>query len=325
MRSFISAEWLRMRRLWLTWTLLVLLIVLLALQINGKLDELETLRVEVETGISTSDGSLLSSPQIEGNRFLIQIFTADLSYPAFIGTVARISTEIGWFFIILFTVIFGGEDFSRRTIPIILSRGVSRRNYLLGRTLALWLATGMAMIAIVVLAAACGPLIHHQVSDDPISLAGWGEALLWVLRSWLTFLPFIVIVLFWVVLARNMGPALGVGIGTHTLEYLYGFALPVFATVFANVDSRGGMVPWFYSIQIDVFSITLGYNADLFLNWGAPFARDVMFITGTLGLHGETLLPITPWRGMLFMLGYAVVFLLGTMWIFQRRDVKCGG
>jgi len=325
MRKVISADRLRMRRYWLTWVLLTLMLVLLVLQINGKLSELETMKAEVETGISAADGSLLSPPQIEGNRFLIQILRADLSYPAFIGTVARISTEIGWFFIILFTVIFGGEDFSRRTIPVILSRGVSRRNYLMGRTLSLWLATGMVVVAIMVLAAACGPLVHHQVSDDPVSLVGWGDGLLWVFRSWLTFLPFIVAVLFWTVLARNMGPALGVGIGIHTLEYLYGFALPFFATIFANVESRGGSVPWFYSIQIEVFGMTLGYNADLFLNWGAPFARDAMFVTGTLGLRSETLLPITPWRGLIFMLGYMIVFLALTLRLFHRRDVLCGG
>jgi ABC-type transport system involved in multi-copper enzyme maturation permease subunit len=325
MHRFISAEWLRLRRFWLTWILLALLLIILTVQIKGNLGKLETLKGEVETGISAADGSPLTSPQIDGDLYLIRILTAELKYPAFIGTAARISTEIGWFLVILFTVVFGGEDFSRRTIPLILTRGVSRRNYLLGRIIALWFAMGAALVAIVSLAAVCGPFIHRQVTVDPISLAGLGHALLWVMRSWVTYLPFIVVVLFWVVLARNMGPALGVGIGTHTLEYLYGFALPVFATVFANVDSRGGSVPWFYSVQIEVFSVTLGYNADLFMNWGIPFARDAMFITGTLGLRGDTLLPTTPWRGLIFMLGYAVVFLAGTLWIFQRRDVKCGG
>jgi len=325
MLRFISAEWLRMRRFWLTWVLLALLLVILTVQINSKLDELETLKVEVETGVSAYDGSPLSSHQIEGNLFLIQIWTSDLRYPAFIGTVARISTEIGWFFVILFTVVFGGEDFSRRTIPVILTRGVSRRNYLIGRTLVLWLAMGMAVVTIMALASACGPFIHQQVTDDPISLEGLGDALLWVLRSWLTYLPFIVAVLYWAVLARNMGPALGVGIGLHTLEYLYGLVLPFIATVFANVDPSGEAVPWFYHIQIKVFSLTLGYNSDLFLNWGAPFSRDAVFITSTLGLSGDTLLPTTPWRGLTFMVGYTVVFLVWTIWLFRRRDVRCGG
>jgi ABC-type transport system involved in multi-copper enzyme maturation permease subunit len=314
-----------MQRLWLTWVLLALFLVILTLQINGKLNELEVLKAEVETGVSTHDSSQLTSSQIEGNLFLIQIRTADLSYPAFIGTVARIATEVGWFFSILFTVVFGGEDFSRRTIPLILTRGVSRRNYLIGRALVLWLAMGMVVVAIMVIAAAWGPFIHQQVTNDPISLEGLGDALLWVLRSWFTYLPFIVAVLFWAVLARNMGPALGVGIGLHTLEYLYGLVLPFIATVFANVDPTGEAVPWFYRMQIKVFSFTLGYNSDLFLSWGAPFTRDAMFVTSTLGLRGDTLLPTTPGRGLVFMVGYTVVFFVWTMWLFRRRDVRCGG
>jgi ABC-type transport system involved in multi-copper enzyme maturation permease subunit len=313
-----------MRRLWLTWALLALLLAILALQVNGRLSELEALKAEVETGVFANDGSPLSSSQIEGNLFLIQIQTADLSYPAFIGTVARISTGVGWFFVILFTVVFGGEDFSRRTIPVILTRGVSRSDYLIGRTLALWLAMGLVVVIIMALAAAWGPFIHQQVTDDPISLDGLGDALLWVLRSWITCLPFIIVVLFWAVLARNMGPALGVGIGLHTLETLYGMVLPIMATVFANVDPTGEAVPWILRFQIKVFSFTLGYNSDLFLNWGAPFARDAMFIEGTLGLSGDTLLPITLGRGLAFMVGYSVIFFGWTMWLFRRRDVKCG-
>jgi len=47
MRRFVSAEWLRMRRLCLTWILLALLLGILALQVNGKLSELEELKAEV--------------------------------------------------------------------------------------------------------------------------------------------------------------------------------------------------------------------------------------------------------------------------------------
>jgi ABC-type transport system involved in multi-copper enzyme maturation permease subunit len=313
-----------MRRLWLTWVLLALILAILVLQINGKLAELENLKTEVDTGVSTYDDSPLTSDQIKGHHFIIQILRDDLSYPAFIGTVARFSTGFGWFFVILFTVVFGGEDFSRRTIPIILTRGVRRSEYLTARTLAIWFAMGLAVVTIMILAAAWGPFIHQQVTDDPISLEGLGDALLWVLRSWITCLPFIVVVLFWAVLARNMGPALGVGIGLHTLEVLYGMVLPIFSTVFANVDPTGEAVPWFYDIQIRVFSLTLGYNSDVFLNWGAPFTRDAIFIEGTLGLSGDTLLPTTPERGLAFMAGYAVVFFAWTMWLLRRRDVRFG-
>jgi ABC-type transport system involved in multi-copper enzyme maturation permease subunit len=313
-----------MRQLWLTWCLLVLLLAILALQINGKLTELEELKTEVESGVSVNDGSPLSSHQIEGNLFLIQLRTQELSYPDFIGTMARLSTGVGWFFVILFTVVFGGEDFGRRTIPVILTRGVRRSDYVIARILSLWLAVGLVVLIVMVLAAAVGPFIHQQVTDAPIYLERLGNALLWGLRSWITYLPFIVAVLFWAVLARNMGPALGVGIGLHTLEYLYGMVLPIMATVFANVDPTGEAVPWILRVQIIIFSLTLGYNSDLFLSWGAPFARDPMFVAGTLGLRSDTLLPTTPERGLVFLVGYTIVFFGWTIWLFRRRDVRFG-
>jgi ABC-type transport system involved in multi-copper enzyme maturation permease subunit len=324
MRRLVSAEWLRMRRLWLTWVLLVLLLAVLALQINGMLNELEELKVEVENGVSLSDDSPLSPNQIEGNLFLIELRQKDLRYPTFIGTVARLSTGFGWFFVILFTVVFGGEDFNRRTLPVILARGVRRSDYLIARILALWLAMGMAVVILMVLAAVCGPYVHMQVTDDPISLKGLGDAFLWVLRSWLTCLPFLVAVLFWAVLARNMGPALGVGIGLHTLEYLYGLVIPFIAVVFANADSSGKGVPLIYSLQIKLFSITLGYNADLFLYWGAPFMRDPVFVAQTLGLSDASLLPTTPTNALALLSGYTVLFFGWTLWLIHRRDVTYG-
>lgn len=326
MLRFVSAEWLRMRRLRLTWILLALLLGILALQVKGMLNEIEELTTEVESGISLYDSSPLSASQIEGHLFLIELRQAELRFPAFIGTVARLSTGFGWFFVILLTVIFGGEDFSRRILPGILARGVRRSHYLVARTLTLWLAMGVAVVIIMLLAAALGPWVHTQVTDNPISLAGLGEALLWALRAWITCLPFIVAVLFWAVLARNMGPALGVGIGLHTLEYLYGLVLPFLAMVFMNADSSGVAVPMIYRLQVQLYSITIGFNADVFLNWGFPFLRDATLIDSTLdlGLGHETFLSTTPGSALAFMAGYTVVFFACTMWILRRRDVTYG-
>ncbi len=326
MLRFVSAEWLRMRRLRLTWILLALLLVILVFQVKGILNEIEELTTEVENGISLSDSSPLTASQIEGNLFLIELRQAELRFPAFIGTVARLSTGFGWFFVILLTVIFGGEDFSRRILPGILARGVRRSHYLVARTLALWLATGVAVAIIMLLATALGPWVHMQVTDDPISLEGLGEALLWALRSWISCLPFIVAVLFWAVLARNMGPALGVGIGLHTLEYLHGLVLPFLTFVFVNADSSGIAVPMIYRLQVRLYGITLGYNAHVFLNWGVPFVHNsTLTDTGLgLGLGHETFLSTSPWNALAFMAGYTVVFFACTMWILHRRDVMYG-
>jgi hypothetical protein len=116
MRDLLFAEWLRLRRYWLPRTLLILLVVIVALQLNGKRNELETLRIEVEAGISDLSGEPLRPEQIEGAQLRIQLLEGMLRYPAVIGTAIELSTGAGWYFLILLTAVMGGEDFSRRTL-----------------------------------------------------------------------------------------------------------------------------------------------------------------------------------------------------------------
>jgi ABC-type transport system involved in multi-copper enzyme maturation permease subunit len=324
MYKLLSMEWLKMRRYWLTWVLMALLIVILALQVNGKLHSLEDLQTEVATGLSVYDGEPLTSMQIEGNTLLIAITRNELRYPAFIGTVAKLSTATGWFIIIILVAVMGGEDFSRQTLRGILSRGVGRSKYLIARTLAIWLAVGVIVLSIAILSAVGGLFVHAQVSGDPISWTGMGEAFLWVLRAWLTYLPFIVVILFWAVLGRNAGPAMGVGIGIHALELLYGLALPFLKMVITNADRSGAQVPLFYRWQVNLYRVTLGYNADIFLNWGSPHTRDAINVSKTIGLSSETLLSANPWSATVVLLGYMALFMGWTVWTLRRRDVTYG-
>jgi ABC-type transport system involved in multi-copper enzyme maturation permease subunit len=322
MHRLLSADFLRMRRYWLTWTLLVLLILILSLQINSKLSQLEDLKNQIQLAIDDPKNEEPGSIPLEANQFMFDHLQQDLIYPTFIGTVAQTSTEAGWFLIILFTAVLGGEDFSRRTLSNILSRGIGRAQYLVGRCLSLWFVAGIGILILVILASAAGPFIHRLVTSDPISLQGFGDTLLFIIRTWLTYLPFIIATLFWAILACNPGPAMGVGIGLHTFELLNGFAIPFVAVVFGNLS--GSEIPWFYKVQIKLFSITLGYNADVFLNWGAPFPRDPMFVAKTLGLSDASLLPSTPPRSGIILLIYVVIFLFWMMRILYRRDVSYG-
>jgi ABC-type transport system involved in multi-copper enzyme maturation permease subunit len=318
----LSADFLRIRRYWLTWALLVVLILILSLQINSKLSQLEDLKNQIQMAIDHPNSEELGSIPLEANQFMFEYLQQDLLYPTFIGTVARTSTGAGWFLIILFTAVMGGEDFSQRTLSNILSRGIGRAQYLVGRCLSLWLVAGLGVLFLVVLASAVGPFVHRHVTSDPISLLGFGDTLTMIIRTWLTYLPFIIATLFWAVLARNAGPAMGVGIGLHTFELLNGFVIPFIAVVFGNLS--GSEVPWFYMMQVKLFSITLGYNADVFLNWGAPFSYDPVFVAKTLGLSNATLLPSTPLNSGIVLLVYAILFLVWMVRILHRRDVSYG-
>ncbi|OGO18077.1 MAG: hypothetical protein A2Z14_07565 [Chloroflexi bacterium RBG_16_48_8] len=280
------------------------------------------LETQIQLATSEPDSEELGLIPLEVNLLILEKLEQDLLYPTFIGTVARISTGAGWFLIILVIAVSGSEDFTRRILSNILSRGIGRVQYLVARSLSLWFAAGVGIFIIVMLAAATGPLLHKQVTGDPISLDGLGGALLQVIRTWLTYLPFIIVTLFWAVLARNAGPAMGVAIGLHTFELLNGFVIPFVAVVFGNVP--GSEIPWIYRVQVRLLSVTLGYNADVFLNWDAPFSRDAIFVAKALGLSNASLLPSTPLKSAIILMIFTGLFMLWMMRILHRRDVSYG-
>jgi ABC-type transport system involved in multi-copper enzyme maturation permease subunit len=319
MSKLLSAEWLRIRRYRLTRVLLVLWIVILVLQVNAKLKRLEELEAKLAEPQPAGELTLFEQMMLDRDQLEASRLREDLRYPAFIGYAARLSTGFGWFLVILFTAVIVGEDFSQRTLRSILSRGAGRKSFLLTRCLALWLATGIGVGLIAVLSVIGGLYTHARVTADLISLAGFGEALFFVLRSWLATLPFIVATLFWTVLARQAGPAMGLGIGLHAYEFLNGFVLPAMADALA----RGAQLPLIFRWQVKLWSITLGYSADVFLNWGSPFLKSILTVTtpASLDFAGETILPTTPWRAVVILVGYTILFLGWAMWIIRRRDM----
>jgi ABC-type transport system involved in multi-copper enzyme maturation permease subunit len=312
MLRLVSAEWFRISRFWLSWVLLGALVIAVPLQVNARIGRLQEL-----------DANLAQ----QSDRYEATWLRQSLRYPASIGYAVRLCADFGWFFLILLTAVVGAEDFSRRTLRSIIARGIGRARYLVARCLALWLTAGVGLLTVTLLAAAAGPYVHAQVTDDPISLTGLasasGAALFVAVRAWLACLPFIVATLFWAVLGRRAGPALGVGIGLHAFEFLNGFVLPIVAL--ATAHSGGQEVPLIWRWQLRVFSITLGYNADVLLNWGSPFQRtsiiEALGAASTVELGAHTLLPTAPWRAVAFLAGYTVPFLGWAIWILHRRDL----
>jgi ABC-type transport system involved in multi-copper enzyme maturation permease subunit len=311
MLRLVSVEWFRISRFWLSWVLLGALVIAVPLQVSTRIGRLEELDAD-----STQQSDLFEATWLRRS----------LRYPASIGYAVRLSLDLGWFFVILLTAVMGAEDFSRRTLRSILARGIGRTRYLVARCLALWLAAGVGLLTVTLLAAAAGPYVHARVTDDPISLtelpSATSAALSVSVRAWLACLPFIVATLFWAVLGRRSGPAMGIGIGLHAFEFLNGFVLPIVALAAAG---GGEGVPLVWRWQLRVFSVTLGYNADVLLNWGSPFQRtsimEALGAASTMELGADALLPTSPWRAMAFLAGYTALFLGWAMWILHRRDL----
>jgi hypothetical protein len=120
---------------------------------------------------------------------------------------------------------------------------------------------------------------------------------------------------------------LGVGIGLHTLERLNTMALPLLLIPFATLSSSGADVPpllRIFEILARLVSISLGYNAEIFLHWGHPLRVDPAYAASVIGINGKILLPIGPWRSAAYLAGYTAIFLGWTILLLRRRDVTYG-
>jgi len=317
----LASDWLKVGRYWLTWTLLAGLVVLLGLQVNGKLQRL----AELEQELAAADPVGMVVEQLEA-----EVLRHELGYPGFVGSVVRQATEAGWFLVILLAAVVSGEDYTRHTMRSILVKGTGRAAYLLGRCLSLWLVSGVGMLAVVLLAVVVGPFVHARAIGTEIVLDGLGEELLVAVRAWLTCLPFVAMTLFWATLGRQPGLAMGVGIGTHSIAFLYGFVMPIIAIPLGAMPSAD--VPAIWRGQLRAYSLFLGYNTDVLLYWGSPFMRAFgavsaeakLLFAQSLELGRGSLLPTTPWRAAAFVAGYTALFLGGALWVLYRRDVTYG-
>ncbi len=315
MLSMISAEWLRIRRYWFTWVLLSFWILILGLQVRAKVNRLDELESRLAELPQVSEMTPLEQIQTQLDKQEVAEIHAGLRYPAFIGYALKLSLGAGWFLVILFSAVMVGEDFSRRTLRTILSHGVQRSSYLLVRCLALWFSVGLALLLIAIIAGVAGIFVHGAVSDDSITLVNLGQALIVLPRAWFSCLPFVTVTIFWAVLARHAGLALGVNIAIHALERLTALFVPAVLIPLSSIQNSGAEIPAplrLFEIQSRVLNISLGYNAEVFVRWGSLFAAQI---------RDATLLPDSPWRAAGFLGFYTVLFLGWAIWILHRRDV----
>ncbi len=315
MLSMISAEWLRICRYWLTWVLLVVWILILGLQVKAKVNRLDELEARLAVAPAPNEMTPLEKIQTQLDMQEAEELRHGLHYPAFIGYALRLSTGVGWFVVLLFAAVMGGEDFSRRTLRSLLSRGIRRSSYLVMRCIALWAAVGLVLLLITILAAVTGPNIHGLVSQDPLSIVDLDESLIVLPLVWLSCLPFVAVSLFWAVLARQAGPALGVNIAIHAFERLTMLFVPAVLIPLSSIRNSGGEIPAplrLFEIQSRVLNVSLGYNAEVFIRWGSLFSSHI---------NDVSLLPDSPWRASAFLAGYTMLFLIWAIWILNRRDI----
>ena len=120
---------------------------------------------------------------------------------------------------------------------------------------------------------------------------------------------------------------MGLGIILHTFERLLGMVIPAMMLPFTTIDPNiVELPPFFHFMEFlsKILSVTLGYNANIFLNWGPPNHMSPAHLASLVGIEGRAILPTSEWRAVAVLAGYIILFLGWALRIIQQRDVTYG-
>jgi len=200
--------------------------------------------------------------------------------------------------IIMLTAVSVGLEFSEGTFHSLASRGVPRWALLLSKFATLVLTGGVLLVAIEGLVTLLG--VRSELR--------WGE----MLRAWLGLWPYVALIMLLVVLARNAGLALVVGVIWVALESLTALFMGPFATLpempqfrFMTPAGTLGMV----------FRWSLSFNGANWIYLGkwqrAPSGMNVLLLS----------MPRSVLCSALVLTGFTLLGLAISLWVVFRRDM----
>lgn len=298
-RNLFAAEWLKLRKRPLAWTLLAAFLALLTLYLG-----LWALVIALQAGA------------LSGGRLRIEVLNAaqtaqierQLSFPGIFGAVLGQVNSVGGILAVILAAGALGSDFGWGTLRAQLIRAPARGAYLLAKLLALLLALGCGILA----GLAVGCLIAAAASAAlglPSSLSG-GDLLALgagILRSLYVILPYVLATFVFAALGRSALAGAGGG--------LIFLALDVGAGSLSSLGLVSDAVRF-------VVNLTLQPNINrLVVENAAMFGLDPAVLAS--GLDLATLPSLT--QAMLVVAAYCALFGYSAWRLLARRDITGAG
>ncbi len=221
-------EWYKLRRRWLPWIMLALMLVVSQAYVWGS----------YAFNRSTQSSDAYSN------------FTLPGSIPNALGLVHG----IGIFLIVILTASVLGTEYRWRTLRSILARGTGRWQYLASKVMLLALLVGAALLVVTALAAVSSLIAAALAGDAPVgssSEARWIDVPIALGKGWFGLLPYIALTGFFTVLTTSSAA------GT-AISLVYYYAESIIAAIFLNVFT------WFETVA----SYLLGRNVTAWMTSG---------------------------------------------------------
>lgn len=241
--NLIRWEWYKLRRRWLPWIMLGILLFVSQAYIWGSY----FFSRGSESGDSYSN------------------FTLPGSIPNALGVIHG----IGVFLIVILTASILGTEYRWRTLRSILSRGTGRWQYLASKVLLLALLVGAALLIVMALASISSVIAAALSGDAPArfsSSARWIDVPIAFGKGWFGLLPYMVLTAFFTVLTTSS--AAGTAI---SLVYCYGEA--IIAAIFLSLFT------WFETVA----SYLLDRNVTAWMTSGNDTLVVNLFLGGGFG------------------------------------------
>jgi len=316
MRSLLLLSWaeiVKLLKLRLTWVLLALLVVIMGLRINNI------------HGHAFDEPPELTELDVASLVVLPEDYRQAAILPGVFGR-ARLSFDWLNIFMILLVALTVGQEFTWGTMRTTLARGTGRTRLLMAKSIAL---AAVAVFYLLILWIACGifGLLTTQSLEGRIDWSFLDGAFLVqeiaaLARTWVIIWPVIASALLITVWACNPGLSLTL------MELAYGFDLLTYAF-------SGGLLGIFLMYVIEagrdpletgaglwgaLVTVLPHYNSTVVIHWGLPGKLSELELA-MLSAAEALNLPRDPWRCLVLLLGYGLVALVLSLWIFQRKDV----
>ena len=221
-------EWYKLRRRWLPWIMLGLLLVV------------SQLFVWVSYFFNRTEQS----------RDVYDNFTLPGSIPNALG----LAYSIGIFLIVILTASVLGTEYRWRTLRSILARGTGRWQYLASKIMLLGLLAGGALLIVVAVTAVSSLIAGALAGGAPAgssASARWLDVPIAFGKAWFAFLPYIALAAFFTVLTTSTAAGMAISL-------VYYYAESIVAAIFLNLFT------WFETAA----SYMLGRNATAWMTSG---------------------------------------------------------
>jgi len=221
-------EWYKLRRRWLPWIMLGVLLVV------------SQLFVWVSYSVNRSEQS--------GDIY------ANFTLPGSIPNVLGLAHSIGVFLVVILTASVLGTEYRWRTIRSILARGTGRWQYLASKIVLLILLAGGALLIVMAVTAVSSLIAGALAGDAP---AGSSDSARWIDvpiafgKAWFSFLPYMALATFFTVLTTSSAAGMAISL-------VYYYAESIVVAICLNLFT------WFETVA----SYLLGRNAAALMRSG---------------------------------------------------------